>query len=467
MTENELQSERKSLISRLNEIKTAEVFTDQQISEIETIEIKMGEITSSIDAIQKQKLASDKVKALQAKSADYDSQVPETNRPLHMTSVVQKAIIEVPRVQDRNRLPEVELSSFQVATLKKDGYSDGVLQASSSPDYIKEFTDYLISGGRQLTGIMAKGMTEAGAGGVLVPIQWGELITNPPMTTRLRSAVNNKSVTGLLHRFPRIQTSDIKFPAYPVNVSWGGETPNSGQNPDQGSNVLTTNIDIQVNEVYCQGLFSISLLEDNAYGFSNYIPQMFQESLDVDLDARIISGTGTTVPTSPQPWGLNETGVVPLVNAKATGVSAAIGYKDLTAMLYGLPQQYRDNGVFLLNSRTLGAIADIVDGSQRPLFIPNFGAINQTPGGGTMWSNGTILGRPFIISENMPDAAQGNVSVYFADFNRLYFLLNRVGATVRVLDQPQYTSGNYIYALRARFGGRVVQPYAGIGLKHT
>ena len=196
MTENELQSERKSLISRLNEIKTAEVFTDQQISEIETIEIKMGEITSSIDAIQKQKLASDKVKALQAKSADYDSQVPETNRPLHMTSVVQKAIIEVPRVQDRNRLPEVELSSFQVATLKKDGYSDGVLQASSSPDYIKEFTNYLLSGGRQLTDVMAKGMTEAGAGGVLVPIQWGELITNPPMTTRLRSAVNNKSVTG-------------------------------------------------------------------------------------------------------------------------------------------------------------------------------------------------------------------------------------------------------------------------------
>ena len=463
MTENELQSERKSLISRLNEIKTAEVFTDQQISEIETIEIKMGEITSSIDAIQKQKLASDKVKALQAKSADYDSQVPETNRPLHMTSVVQKAIIEVPRVQDRNRLPEVELSSFQVATLKKDGYSDGVLQASSSPDYIKEFTDYLISGGRQLTGIMAKGMTEAGAGGVLVPIQWGELITNPPMTTRLRSAVNNKSVTGLLHRFPRIQTSDIKFPAYPVNVSWGGETPNSGQNPDQGSNVLTTNIDIQVNEVYCQGLFSISLLEDNAYGFSNYIPQMFQESLDVDLDAKIVGGTGTTVPTSPQPWGLNETGIIP---TRAAAGNAGITYTDLTAMLYGLPMQYRDNAAFLLNSRTLEAIADIVDGSGRPLFIPSYGAINQMPGGGTTWSNGTILGRPYIISEFMPDVAAGNVSVYFADFAKLYLLLNRVGATVRVLDQPQYTSGNFIYALRARFGGRVVQPHAGLGLRH-
>jgi HK97 family phage major capsid protein len=115
----------------------------------------------------------------------------------------------------------------------------------------------------------------------------------------------------------------------------------------------------------------------------------------------------------------------------------------------------------------LGVIAGMEDGANRPLFIPNYGSINQMPGGGSMWSNGTILGRPFIISENMPDVAQGDVSLYFADFNRLYFLLNRVGATVRVLDQPQYTAGNYIYALRARFGGRVVQPYAGRGLKHT
>jgi len=464
---SELNIQRVNLLNRLNELKKIETFSDENIAEIDSIETKMAETLAAIDSINKQAETAQKLKAIEAKNSEFTSSVPESNRPIHMSRVLQKAVIEVPRVQDRNLLPEVELSYSQVTTLKKDGYSDGVIQASAAPDYLKDFTDYMKSGGRQMSEIMQKGMTEAGAGGVLVPIQWGELITNPPMSTRLRAAVNNKSVTGLLHRFPRIQTTNVNYPAYPVTVTWGGETPNSAANPDQGTNVATTNVDIQVNEVYCQGLFSISLLEDNAYGFSNYIPQMFQESLDVDLDAKIIAGTGTNVAANPQPWGINEANVVPTKNAVTTGASAAIKYKDLTGLLYGLPQQYRDNSVFLLNSRTLGAIADIEDNGGRPLFIPNYGAINQTPGGGTMWSNGTILGRPFIISENMPEVAQGGVSIYLADFNRLYFLLNRVGATVRVLDQPQYTSGNYIYALRARFGGRVVQPYAGIGLKHV
>lgn len=219
MNLEELTVERKGLIARLNELKTVKDFSADDLAEIDAIESKMIEIAESIETMNRQKLAVEKVKALQAKSAEYDNQVSDANRPAHMTKTVQKAIIDVPRVQDRNKLPEVELSSFQVATLKKDGYSDGVLQASASPDYIKEFTDYLLSGGRQITGVMAKGMTEAGAGGVLVPIQWGELITNPPMSTRLRSAVNNKSVTGLLHRFPRIQTTDVNYPAYPVTVN--------------------------------------------------------------------------------------------------------------------------------------------------------------------------------------------------------------------------------------------------------
>lgn len=450
-----LQAQKKSLLSELTELKRAvNLGHDIDVDRLDELDRELTEANAGIEI------------ATQAKQfINSNSQPAARHSAAHKTQSQDSHMISfpAPRVQDRNKLPEVEIKGHEYKSLRSDGYTDSLLQGVSSKAYLAEFTEYLASGGRKLGTLVSKGMTESGAGGVLVPVQWGELITNPPMSSRLRSAVNNKSVSGLLHKFPRLNTSDSKYPAAPVTVSWGGETPDPAGNPDQGSNVNTTNIDIQVNEVYCQGVFSISLLEDALNGFTNYIPQMFQETLDVNLDSKIIAGTGTTVPTAPQPWGLNETGVVP---TRAALTNTGIAYKDLTGLLYNLPQQYRDKGAFLLNSNTLGKIADIVDGQGRPLFIPNYGAINQMPGGGTMWSNGTILGRPYIISEFMPDIAADTVSVYYADFEKLYILLNRVGATVRVLDQIQYTSGNYVYALRARFGGRVVQPYAGLGLKH-
>jgi HK97 family phage major capsid protein len=461
-----LKSEKDILVKRADELAGLSEYSAEQRQEIPQLRARLLEVKKQIVEHEEAAQAQIELRADLAETKKFDERVPKGNRPAHVYNVSQKGK-PVAGITRKNYLPEVELSEDDVRVLKKDGFSDDTIQGCSTPAYLSEFTTFLKSGGRHTPEMVLKSMTEAGAGGVLVPIQWGELITNPPMNGMLRSSVRNMAVNTQLMRFPRIQTTNVNYPAYPVKVSWGGEQPTSTQNPNQGANFNTTNVDIQVNEVYAQGLFSISLLEDNAYSLQSYIPSVFQESLDVDLDAKIISGTGTTDSASPQPWGLNETGIIPQTVATTTGASAAVKFQDFVNVFYQLPQQYRAQSVWLMNSKTLGAVAGLVDGNQRPLFLPNFGYMGDTPGGGATWSNGTILGRPFVISENMPDVAQGNVSIYLADWQKLYFLLSRVGPTVKILDQPQYTAGNYIFALRSRMGGRVVQPWAGRSLKHN
>jgi HK97 family phage major capsid protein len=77
------------------------------------------------------------------------------------------------------------------------------------------------------------------------------------------------------------------------------------------------------------------------------------------------------------------------------------------------------------------------------------------------------MGRPIVISENMSSIAQNATSIYFGDFKQAYYLLNRVGATVKVNDQTQYKNGLYEFVLRARFGGNVVQQFGLKYLRHT
>lgn len=469
---NTLRGQLDLLTKRGGELVEKQDLSADEQAEVSSLPGRIAEVKRSMEAAKNAETAKLTLKNSIQEVASFNNTVVKGGRPSSVTGAPAPGYYPQPGtfrvgVLDRKRLPNVELTEDDYVVLKKDGYSESTIQNCATDSYIDEFREYMRTGGRNLSGMILKSMTEGGAGGVLVPIQWGELITNPPMSGMLRSRVRNMAVNTLLMRFPRIQTTNVNYPAYPVKVTWGGEQPTDGQNRDQGNNFNTTNIDIQVNEVYAQGLFSISLLEDNAYSISSYIPTVFQESLDVDLDYRIIAGTGISDPSSPQPYGMNETGVVPLTNATTTGASAKIVYQDLVNLMYKLPQQYRANGVWLMNSQTLAAVAALVDQGGRPLFLPNYGYIGDMPGGGTTWRDGTILGRPFIISENMPNIGQGNVSLYFADFERLYFLLTRVGPTVRVLDQVQYTAGNYVFALRARYGGRVVQPWAGQGLKHV
>lgn len=453
--------ELQELQDRAEELLTKTATTSEELTELESLTQQIVKAGNELAANNETNVKKTALANALAVTKGLSNSVPQANRPVYAQSSETSRTTNKAEVMSGLKIRRAdytvkEISEETYASLKADGYSDNVIGLATTDQFAKEFIAYAKSGGRRIGGeAMTKAMTEAGDGGVLVPIQWAELITNPPMNSMLRTQVRNLPSTVLTQRFPRIKTTNVNYPASPVTVTWGGETPSSLV--DQGTNFKTDMVDITACEVYASGDFSISLLEDNIYSMNSYIPQVFRETLDVELDKVIAKGTG-----SAQPWGLSETGIIPTVNA---GVTNVISYDDLVNLKVKLPQQYRSEGVWVMNSNTWGVIAKLKDSNNRPIWEPNYGYIGNVPGGGGTWWDGMLLGRPYIISENMDDLGATKVPLYYLVPNKSYIMTTRVGATIRVLDQPKYTAGCYQFVLRARYGGRVVQPWAAAGHK--
>lgn len=464
-----LQAEAATLKARASELVSKQTYTTDEAVEMKKVGDRLSEINAAVTKATDLENSRVALKATIEQNNAWANEVPAANRPGHVYDVKATPGGYVPQpgmfkvnLTNKNLIPAIEPKPETVEAYLSEGYSEETITKACTPQFTREVLKFMRSGGRDYAGageLVRKAFTEgvaagtAGGGAALVPIQWSELIMTPPQAGMLQDAVRTIPTTTLTTRFPRVKTTNNIYPAYPVTVSWGGETPASPT--DQGSNLTVEQIDINVNEVWAYGLFSISILEDNAYGLSTLIPDIFQKSLAVATDAAIIAGTGSS-----QPYGLTETGVVTQITATTTG--AVITYQDVINMFYQTPQQFRATGAWLMNSSTLGAIASLVDTQNRPLFLPNYGFIGATPGGGTTWANGSLLGRPIIISENMPSLSvtAGTLPLYYGDFKAAYYMLDRVSPTIKVNDQPAYKNGSYEFVLRARRGGRVVQPNA-------
>jgi len=475
-----LQSEATGLKARASELLAKASYTPEEAIEMTSVQKRMQAIHIAITKSQELETVRSLLQTSVTAQNSWETQVPATNRPASVYDVKGTPPGYTPQpgminggykvnLVNKAFLPEIEPKGATVEAYLSEGYSLETIEKACTPEYKREIIKFMRSGGRDYAGagdIVRKAFTEgvaagtSGGGAALVPIQWSELIMTPPMAGMLQDAVRTIPTTALTTRFPRVRTALVGnypiLPASPVTVLWGGETPTNANQTDQGSALIVDQIDINVNEVWAYGLFSISLLEDNAYGLSTLIPDIFQKSLMVATDAAIVAGTGIG-----QPNGLTEASVLP-TTAVVTSTGDKIGYKDLTNLFYGVPQQFRANGSWLMNSNTLGKIASLVDTSGRGIFLPNYGFIGDTPGGGTNWLNGSLLGRPIIISENVPDIGTATYrGLYYADFKSLYYMLDRVSPTIKVNDQPAYKNGAYEFVLRARRGGRIVQPYAG------
>lgn len=459
------------LLSRAESLASIENPTAEQTAEIESLTAQLE--TANADFVEKEEKAAKVAKlrsAAQLVQKEMD-RVPSRNRPDSAFVISDR---RTNAEQDRIQVPAIKRHSYAVPEIKEEtyeglkqlGYSDDVIGIAATDQYARNMLRFLKSSGKTYSEDITKAMTSAGEGEPLLPIQWQELILQPQAVNMLRGQVRTLPTNSLVNRFPRILSDSDRYTSH-VRVSWGGETPSSYS--DQGTAIQTDYIDIQPHEVYCTGDFSISMFEDNAYGMQSVAIDLFSEALDVNVEEMIIAGGGITVT---QPYGMTEkvagNRVVPEVE---TGTRGALAYADLVRLKKKVHQRFRANGVFVFNSNTWELLATMVDDNGRPLFQEQQTAgIPGTPGGGATWWDGKMLGRPYIIAESMPDIGDLDDDsdelpfIYYADFGKLYYMLNRVGMTIKILDQIKYTQGLTVYSLRARMGGRVVQPKAGAAL---
>ena len=141
-------------------------------------------------------------------------------------------------------------------------------------------------------------------------------------------------------------------------------------------------------------------------------------------------------------------------NFFATGSAGAVALKNI---YYGVPAQYRRNSSWVFNTTTLKAIASLVDANGRFIFQD----VDQFGGGlgSKQWdSDGTLLGRPFYVSEQMPDPANNAFPLVFGDLSG-YVMAERVGMSIAKLEELYAETDAVAFVLRLRIGGQLVEDY--------
>ena len=115
----------------------------------------------------------------------------------------------------------------------------------------------------------------------------------------------------------------------------------------------------------------------------------------------------------------------------------------LIDLIYAPKAQYRPNGRFVMNRRTVSAVRKFKDADGNYVWSPA-----TRPG-----ETASLLGYPVTEIETMPDVAANSLSIAFGDFARGYLIVDRAG--VRVLRDPYSAKPYVLFYTTKRVGGGV------------
>ena len=108
---------------------------------------------------------------------------------------------------------------------------------------------------------------------------------------------------------------------------------------------------------------------------------------------------------------------------KAAAGDSAITYDELVELMHSVDPAYQANSRWMLNFTTLGMIQKLTDLNGQPLWGP---LASEGPD--------TILGRPYIINQDMPDATTGSRSLLYGDLS-IYHIRDAGNVIVLRLDE--------------------------------
>jgi len=234
-----------------------------------------------------------------------------------------------------------------------------------------------------------------------------------------------------------ISTPEIKYPRKLTGVAatWVDETEDrtqSDQTYEQATFTpyeLATYVDV-----------SNQLLEDNAYNLEGELMADFAEAFGVAEATAFVTGNGTG-----KPKGLlaASTGITEI----KTGAAATLGTDPaatIIGMFHSLQSAFAQNGVWIMNRKTLGALRTLKDDTGRFIMLDPITAGAPT----------TLLGRPIVEAVDMPDVAANAVPILFGDLSG-YRIVDRIGLSVLRDPYSIATKGQVRFHARRRVGGDV------------
>ncbi|MGR4865208.1 phage major capsid protein [Caulobacter sp. LARHSG274] len=302
------------------------------------------------------------------------------------------------------------------------------------------FDRYIKTGETPSLLLEAKGLSEgtATAGGYVAPAELErQILRRLAAASPMRDICQVRTIGAGTFRKP-VSTAGLA-------AAWVAET---AVRPETAAPTLDV-IDFPAGELYASPAATQALLDDAYVNIDEWLAEEVQDAFAAQETAAFIAGDGVN-----KPKGLLAYAAAPDATATwgqlgylATGVAgawpAANPTDKLIDLVYAAKTQYRQNGRFVMNRRTVSAVRKFKDAQGN--YIWN--AALQ-PG-----QSATLLGFPVSEIEAMPDVAANAAAIAFGDFEKGYLIVDRAG--VRVLRDPYSAKPHVLFYTTKRVGGGV------------
>ena len=187
------------------------------------------------------------------------------------------------------------------------------------------------------------------------------------------------------------------------------------------------------------------LLQDSFIDIESYLNNLMAMRLGRITNLHFTLGSGKGEPNG-------------IVTAAALGKSIStsknlmLSYDDLVDLEHSVDPAYRrqPGARFMMADSTLKLLRKIKDGQGRPIFVPGYET--GTPSG----APDTLLGRPFTINQDMPEAVAGNRPLLFGLFSK-YLIRDVMDFTLfRFTDSAYTLRGQVGFVGFMRCGGNLI-----------
>lgn len=374
-------------------------------------------------------------------------------RPVHPGARVTaiKAIIEDENMEpelktENNETPAIEKKAFDALQARLDKLeakgnrlpASNDNQANDNLD-TKAFDALLRRGERRLEADEQKALVVAndGAAGYLAPTEYGsEIIKKLVEWSPVRQYARVVTVGGKEIKYPRKLSG--------ATAVWVGETEDR-----TASTMAFEQVTLTPHELATFTDISTALLEDNAYDLRGELIADYSEAFGKAEATAFVTGDGTGKPKGI----MAATGLAEI----KTGAAANLGTDPAATIIglyHALPGVHAQNGVWMMNRKTLAALRVLKDGNGRFILVDPISAGMPT----------TLLGRPIVEAIDMDDVGANKFPVLFGDLQG-YRIVNRLD--LNILPDP-YTlaaKGQWRFHARARVGADVTHPDRFVKLK--
>ncbi len=208
-------------------------------------------------------------------------------------------------------------------------------------------------------------------------------------------------------------------------------------------------ISIRLHELSASPKASQRLLDDAAFDIEAWLSARIADRFTRAENAAFVIGDGIDKPqgflsysaVANEAWAWGSLGYVATGEAgDFAGIDPADAIVDL---IYALDAAYRSNAVFVMNSKTAGAVRKMKDSDGRFLWAESLASGQPA----------RLMGYPVIIAEDMPDIDVNSTSIAFGDFGAGYTIAER--PDLRVMRDPYSAKPHVLFFASKRVGGDV------------